>query len=141
MVLASKEIIAGANDIIGEVRDSKIGAPATGEDINYIESPHAYNSIQDFYDNIMSVKHALYGGCTVDGTTPNAKSLIGICLNNSKTKAAAENVMTNLENALSKIDGMKKPFVLNYSDQTAKDAMEALDGLEESLNALDKLLD
>lgn len=141
VVLASKEIIAGANDIIGEVRDSKIGAPATGEDINYIESPHARNSIQDFYDNIMSVKHALYGGCTVDGTTPNAKSLIGVCLTNSKTKAAAENVMTNLENALSKIAGMKKPFVLYYSDQTAKDAMVALDGLEESLNALNGLLD
>ena len=141
VVLASKEIIAGANDIIGEVRDSKIGAPATGEDINYIESPHARNSIQDFYDNIMSVKHALYGGCTVDGATPNAKSLIGICLNNSKTKAAAENVMTNLENALSKIANMKKPFVLNYTDQSAKDAMEALDGLEKSLNALDELLD
>ena len=141
VVLASKEIIAGANDIIGEVRDSKIGAPATGEDINYIESPHAHNSIQDFYDNIMSVKHALYGGCTVDGTTPNAKSLIGVCLTNSKTKAAAENVMTNPEDALSKIAGMKKPFVLYYSDQTAKDAMEALDGLEESLNALNDLLD
>ena len=141
VVLASKEIIAGANDIIGEVRDSKIGAPATGEDTNYIESPYAHNSIQDFYDNIMSVKHGLYGGCTVDGTTPNAKSLIGICLNNSKTKAAAENVMTNLENALNKIANMKKPFVLNYSDQSAKDAMEALDGLEESLNALDDLLD
>jgi len=136
VVLASKEIIAGANDIIGEVRDSKIGAPATGEDVNYIESPHAHNSIQDFYDNIMSVKHALYGGCTVE-----AKSLIGICLKNDKTKAAAQNVMTNLENALSKISSMKKPFVLYYTDQSAKDAMEALDGLEESLNALDKLLD
>lgn len=141
VVLASKEIIAGANDIIGEVRDSKIGAPATGEDVNYIESPHAHNSIQDFYDNIMSVKHVLYGGCTVDGTTPEAKSLIGICLKNDKTKAAAQNVMTNLENALSKISSMKKPFVLYYTDQSAKDAMEALDGLEESLNALDKLLD
>lgn len=141
VVLASKEIIAGANDIIGEVRDSKIGAPATGEDVNYIESPHAHNSIQDFYDNIMSVKHTLYGGCTVDGTTPEAKSLIGICLKNDKTKAAAQNVMTNLENALSKISSMKKPFVLYYTDQSAKDAMEALDGLEESLNALDKLLD
>ena len=141
VVLASKEIIAGANDIIGEVRDSKIGAPATGEDVNYIESPHARNSIQDFYDNIMSVKHALYGGCTVDGTTPEAKSLIGVCLKNDKTKAAAQNVMTNLENALSKISGMKKPFVLFYTDQTARDAMEALDGLEESLNALDELLD
>ncbi|WP_337567625.1 imelysin family protein [Prevotella sp.] len=141
VVLASKDIIAGANEIIGEVRDSKIGAPATGEDVNYIESPHAYNSIQDFYDNIMSCKHALYGGCTVDGTTPETKSLIGVCLKNDKTKAAAQNVMTNLENALSKISNMKKPFVLNYSDQSAKDAMKALDGLEESLNALDKLLD
>ena len=141
VVLASKEIIAGANDIIGEVRDSKIGAPATGEDVNYIESPHAYNSIQDFYDNIMSVKHAIYGGCTVDGTTPEAKSLIGVCLKNDKTKAAAQNVMTNLENALSKISNMKKPFVLYYTDQSAKDAMEALDGLEESLNALNDLLD
>lgn len=141
VVLASKDIIAGANEIIGEVRDSKIGAPATGEDVNYIESPHAYNSIQDFYDNIMSCKHALYGGCTVDGTTPEAKSLIGVCLKNDKTKAAAQNVMTNLENALSKISNMKKPFVLNYSDQSAKDAMKALDGLEESLDALNDLLD
>lgn len=140
-LLASKEIIAGAKEIIGEVRDSKIGAPATGEDINYIESPHARNSIQDFYDNIMSCKHALYGGCTVDGATPKDNSLIGICLKNAKTKAAAQNVMASLENALSKIAGMKKPFVLYYSDQTAKDAMVALDGLEESLNALNDLLD
>lgn len=140
-VLASKEIIAGANEIIGEVRDSKIGAPATGEDINYIESPHARNSIQDFYDNIMSCKHALYGGCTVDGATPKDKSLIGICLKNAKTKAAAQNVMASLENALNKIDTMKRPFVLYYSHQSAKDAMTALDGLEESLNALNDLLD
>lgn len=140
-VLASKEIIAGAKEIIGEVRDSKIGAPATGEDINYIESPHARNSIQDFYDNIMSCKHALYGGCTVDGATPKDKSLIGICLKNAKTKAAAQNVMASLENALNKIDNMKRPFVLYYTHQSAKDAMTALDGLEESLNALNGLLD
>ena len=49
--------------------------------------------------------------------------------------------MTNLENALSKISNMKKPFVLYYTHQSAKDAMEALDGLEESLNALNDLLD
>lgn len=140
-LLASKEIIAGAKEIIGEVRDSKIGAPATGEDVNYIESPHAQNSIQDFYDNIMSCKHALYGGCTVDGATPEDKSLIGICLKNAKTKAAAQNVMASLENALNKIDTMKRPFVLYYTHQSARDAMTALDGLEESLNALNDLLD
>ncbi len=140
IVLATRQIIAGANDIIGEVRDSKIGSPATGEDVNYIESPHARNSIQDFYDNIMSCKHTLYGALTVSGTEPLANSLIGVCLDVKEFKAAAENVMTNMEAALKAIANMKKPFVLNYTDQSAKDAMTALDGLEQSLNALDELI-
>ncbi len=141
VLLASCQIIDGANEIIGEVRDSKIGAPATGEDVNYIESPYSYNSIQDFYDNIMSCKHTLYGGCTVDGTTPQATSLIGICLQNDATKEAAQNVMTNMENALAKISIMKPPFVLFYQDQSALDAMTALEGLESSLNSLKAILE
>ncbi len=141
VLLASREIIAGANDIIGEVRDSKIGSPATGDDINYIESPHAWNSIQDFYDNIMSCKHTLYGGSTVDGTTPTSTSLIGVCLTKDETKAAATNVMTQMENALAKINAMKKPFVKYYTDQSAKDAIDALEGLEDALNDLDAILE
>lgn len=141
VILATRQIIAGAQDIIGEVRDSKIGSPATGEDINYIESPHAYNSVQDFYDNIMSCKHALYGGSTVDGTTASASSLIGICIANDATKASAQEVMTKMENALSKIDAMKRPFVLNYTDQSAKDAMSALDELDNALSNLDSILE
>lgn len=140
IVLATRQIIAGANDIIGEVRDSKIGSPATGEDVNYIESPHARNSIQDFYDNIMSCKHTLYGALTVSGTEPLANSLIGVCLDVKEFEAAAENVKTNMEAALKAIANMKKPFVQNYTHQSAKDAMTALDGLEKSLNALDELI-
>lgn len=140
IVLATRQIIAGANDIIGEVRDSKIGSPATGEDVNYIESPHAHNSIQDFYDNIMSCKHTLYGALSVSGTEPLANSLIGVCLDVKEFEAAAENVKTNMEAALKAIANMKKPFVQNYTHQSAKDAMTALDGLEKSLNALDELI-
>jgi hypothetical protein len=51
---ATLEIISGCQDIIGEVGQSKIGLPYTGEDASYIESPYAYNSIIDFYDNIVS---------------------------------------------------------------------------------------
>lgn len=140
ILLASTQIIAGAQDIIGEVRDSKIGAPATGADKNYIESPHAYNSIQDFYDNIMSCKHALYGGSTIDGSTPQPTSLIGICLNITQTKAAAQNVETKLDAALAAINNMKRPFVLNYTDQSAKDAMAALDELDAALTSLNNIL-
>ena len=74
--LASIQIIEGCQDIIDEVAHSKIGAPHTGEDVNYIESPNAQNSIQDFYDNVMSCKHALYGGLNVSGAVPAEKSLM-----------------------------------------------------------------
>lgn len=135
VALATKQIIAGAQDIIGEVRDSKIGAPTTGKDVNYIESPHAYNSIQDFYDNIMSCKHAFYGGWTVTDT-PTSTSLIGVCLATTQLKEAAEKVVSKLDIALTKIQNMKKPFVLYYTDQSAKDAMEALQELDDALSSL-----
>lgn len=133
-------IIAGANEIIGEVRDSKIGNPANGADPNYIESPHAYNSITDFYDNIMSCKHALYGGYTMEGNTPSETSLIGVCLQIAQTKDAAVEVEKKLDAALAAIKNMKDPFVKYYTDQSAKDAMSALDELEESLDALSDIL-
>ena len=90
----------------------------------------------------MSCKHALYGGWNVVDQ-PTATSLLGVCLkvNNADLKAAAQNAQTKLNAALNKINNMKKPFVLYYTDQSAKDAMEALDGLEESLNTLNDLLD
>lgn len=138
ITLATREIIAGANEIIGEVRDSKIGAPATGADVNYIESPFAHNSIVDFDDNIKSCKHALYGGWNVVDQ-PTATSLLGVCLkvSNADMKAAAQNAKDKLDAALNKINNMKKPFVLFYTDQSAKDAMAALDELESALDALD----
>lgn len=140
ITLATRQIISGAQDIIGEVRDSKIGAPATGEDINYIESPHAYNSIQDFYDNIMSCKHTLYGGWNITGT-PTPTSLIGVCLGISQLKTAAEDVEAKLDAALTAINNMKKPFVLYYNDNSAKNAMDALDELDSALAALDQLIE
>lgn len=141
VTLATRQIISGAQDIIGEVRDSKIGSPATGEDVNYIESPHAHNSVQDFYDNIMSCKHTLYGGLDQSGKTPKASSLIGVCLTFQQTKAAAEDVEEKLEAALDAINNMKKPFVLCYTDASAKTAMEALDALDKSLSSLDGILE
>ena len=140
VALATRQIISGAQDIIGEVRDSKIGAPATGADINYIESPHSYNSIQDFYDNIMSCKHTLYGGWTVTGT-PTTSSLIGVCLRVQGLKTLAETVETKMEAALEKVNSMKKPFVIYYTDQSAKDAMTALDELDQALSALDSAIE
>jgi len=137
---ASVQIIDGCIDIIGEVADSKIGSAYTGDDVTYIESPHAYNSIQDFYDNIRGVKQALYGGLTtIDATVPAKNSIMEYCQTNYPTEAKA--AMTALENALSTINKMKRPFVLNYSDPTAGAAIESLHALDEALSALKVKLD
>lgn len=137
---ATLEIISGCQDIIGEVGDSKIGLPFTGEDATYIESPYAYNSITDFYDNIVSCKNALYG--QMGATTPNEKSLIYFCKNaDNATLASQANAVENkLDAALAKIKAMKAPFALYYSDASAKVAIEALGELDDALGELAETL-
>jgi hypothetical protein len=137
---ATLEIISGCVDIIGEVGNSKIGLPYTGEDVTYVESPYAWNSITDFYDNIISCKNALYG--SVGATAPNDKSLIYFCLNsnNNTLKTQAQTVQTKLDNALAKIKDMKYPFVKYYSDSSCKTAMDALTELSTALDALSETL-
>ena len=137
---ATLEIISGCQDIIGEVGQSKIGLPYTGEDASYIESPYAYNSIIDFYDNIVSCKNALYG--SMDATAPNEKSLIYFCKNagNATLATQANNVVSKLDNALAKIKAMKAPFALYYSDASCKVAIDALGGLDDALGELAETL-
>ncbi len=131
---AALQIIGGCQDIIGEVAEGKIGSAYHGDDTNYIESPHAYNSIQDFYDNVLGCKHALYGGLTVEGTTPDAKSLIAYSQKHYPAETAV--VVNALETALTKVNAMKRPFVKNYTDASCGEAIDALDALDEALSDL-----
>lgn len=137
---ATIQIIEGARDIIGEVAGSKIGLPWSGQDDSYIESPYAYNSVVDFYDNIVSCRNALYGA--VGATTPNDKSLIYFCLNagNATLSSQAQTVQEKLSAALAKIDAMKKPFALYYTDASAKIAIDALDDLDAALEEMEETL-
>ena len=137
---ATLEIISGCQDIIGEVGDSKIGLPFTGEDATYIESPYAYNSITDFYDNIVSCKNALYG--QMDATTPTQKSLIYFCLNagNATLATQANNVVAKLDAALQAISAMKAPFALYYSDPSCEVAINALGTLDNALGEMAETL-
>ena len=137
---ATLEIISGCQDIIGEVGDSKIGLPYTGEDPTYIESPYAYNSITDFYDNIISCKNALYGA--MGAMAPNEKSLIYFCRNadNATLAGQANDVVAKLDIALEKISAMKAPFALYYTDASCKVAIDALGELDDALTALAETL-
>lgn len=133
ITLASVQILEGCQDIIDEVAHSKIGHPYTGEDKNYIESPHAYNSIQDFYDNVLSCAFSINGGADKkDAYT--ATSLMAYAMAHYPTEAVA--VKGAFEEALKKVDGMKRPFVLNYQDASAGAAIDALEALDDAIDAL-----
>ena len=137
---AAINIIEGCQDIIGEVSEAKIGSAATGEDVSYIESPNSYNSITDFYDNIISCVHAFYGSMDITKVSDASSlasatnSLAAYCLL-THSEATAE-VSSKMASALLKIAAMKAPFVKYYNDESAKEAMEALDELDEAFDSL-----
>ena len=137
---ATLEIIAGCQDIIGEVGQSKIGLPHTGNDVTYIESPYAYNSIIDFYDNIVSCRNALYG--QVGATTPSQQSVIYFCQNagNATLAGQARLAAEKLDNALARIKAMKYPFAIYYNDASCGAAIDALNELDEALGSMSETL-
>ncbi len=135
---ATIQLLEGTRSIIGEVSTGKIGKPHTGADANYIESPFAYNSITDFYDNIEGCKFALYG--KFGAQEPQQNSIIKYCQSVTELEGLANNVVSALNNALAKIQNMKAPFVTYYMDESAQVAMDALDELDNAINDLEEKL-
>ena len=124
---ALEAIADGCIDIADEVGTSKIGKCHTGQDITYVESPYSQKSITDFYDNINSVKNAYMGG--MENQRDEALSLHTYI---KEYNAALDTKAVNaIENALTKIQAMKAPFVQFYADPTAGEAMEACQDLSD----------
>ena len=124
---ALEAIADGCIDIADEVGTSKIGKCHTGQDITYVESPYSQKSITDFYDNITSVKNAYMGG--MEGQRDEALSLHTYLKDHNAdldTKA-----INAINNALTKINAMKAPFVQFYADASAGEAMEACQDLSD----------
>jgi len=126
---ALQSIIDGSIDISDEVGTSKIGKPHTGEDPTYVESPYSQKSIIDFYDNITSIKNAYMGGN--EGERDESKSLHAYVKN---IDSQLDNrIVEAIDNALVKINNMVAPFVHNYTDPSAGEAMEACQNLSDVL--------
>lgn len=131
LTAAIMEIVNGASTIVDEVGTKKIGMPYFGEDISYIESPYSRTSITDFYDNIISVQNAYYGG--VEDSRHETISVHALL---SKLDADVDaDIAAKITAALEAIHTMKAPFALNYSDASAKAAIDALDALTKALEA------
>lgn len=127
---AMQAILDGCIDIADEVGTSKIGKPHTGDDPTYVESPYSQKSIQDFYDNITSIQNAYMGG--MEDERDNDLSVHHFVKDfNAELDTK---VVDAINTALEKINKMKAPFVHNYLDASAGEAMEACQNLSHVLD-------
>ena len=133
---ALQAIIDGCITISDEVGSAKIGKPYTGADPNYVESPYSHQSIRDFADNITSIRNAYMGG--IEGERDEDLS-VHYFINDFDAELDTR-VVNAINNAINKINAMRAPFVTNYSDASAGEAMEACldlsDVLDEAKTAL-----
>ena len=133
---AAEEIIQGCIDIADEVGNTKIGRPHLGsslEDKNYIESPYSLNSIEDFADNIRSVRNAYLGSRSGDASVSDYVR--------SVNADADKQVREAIENAIKAIELILEPFAKNAAGSLSEAAMNAagetlVDALEMAMAAL-----
>lgn len=117
---AAEELIQGCIDIADEVGNTKIGRPHIGssqEDKNYIESPYSLNSIEDFADNIRSIKNAYLGSKSGDASVSDYVKSVS-----PDADAAVRNA---IDNAISAIEAVPEPFAKNATGALAETAMQA----------------
>lgn len=133
---AMQAIVDGCKTIADEVGTSKIGKPHTGEDPNYIESPYSHMSIIDFYDNIVSIENSYMGG--LEDIRDESKSLHAYI--KTVNPELDKKVTDAIDNAAAKIKAMKAPFVENYRDPSAQEAIKACTALDDILSEVQKQL-
>lgn len=133
---AAEEIIQGCIDIADEVGNTKIGRPHIGsslEDKNYIESPYSLNSIEDFADNIRSVRNAYSGSRAGDASVSDYVKSV-----NPDADAA---VLQAIAGAIAAIELIPEPFAKHAAGSLSEAAMKAagetlVDALESAMTAV-----
>lgn len=125
----AEEIIQGCIDIADEVGNTKIGKPhlaGNDEDRNYIESPYSLNSVEDFQDNIRSIRNSYCGSKTGDASISDYVKSVNPALD---TKIRAD-----IENAIAKIGLIPEPFRKNATGNEAETAIKACNDLVSTLS-------
>ena len=133
---SAEEILQGCIDIADEVGNTKIGRPHLGssfEDKNYIESPYSLNSIEDFADNIRSIRNAYLGSRAGDASVSD-------CVKSADPSVDAE-VRSAIESAISAIELIPEPFAKNATGAESEAAMKAagetlVDALEKAMSII-----
>ena len=99
MAAAMSEIASGAAEIAGEVGAVKIAEPYEERNTNKVESWYSWHSLDDYTNNIMSIKNAYLGG--IDDNTRPKVSLSSYIVNRDPSLDA--DIKSKIEDCIVKI--------------------------------------
>ena len=131
---AAEEIIQGCIDIADEVGNTKIGRPHSGsslEDKNYIESPYSLNSIEDFIDNVISIRNAYCGTNAGDASVSDYVKSVDKDLDAELRRA--------IDDAIAAISAIPEPFAKTAGGAEAERAVKVVG--TDLVNVLEKVND
>ncbi len=126
------QILQGASDIADEVGNTKITDPVNSGNVLDVESWYSWNSIEDYTDNIRSVRNIYYG--SLDGSV-NANSIANYM---KKVDANADTkIRTTIDNAIKEVSSIPAPFRNHLKKE---ESQKAVDACNELMNALDEAI-
>ena len=132
---AFEEILVGASDIANEVGNTKISDPMDSHKWADVESPHSWNSVTDFIDNIKSVRNAYF--CSLDGKE-SKQSVSSVIAKADAAKDAA--IKEKLSAAIAALEAMPTPF-RNYINNEDAAATAKINAAVEACNELVKAIE
>ena len=149
-----EQMIDGCIDIANEVGTAKIGEPVdfwnagnTTKALYAVESWYSWHSRDDYKNNILSIANTLVGKCLTESEflSYNSFSDISSAINNNELPSNsivgfvgenANDVWQKTVAAWRAIDNIPQPFRNNINSTEARNAMDACEALNQSLEAL-----
>lgn len=124
------QILQGASDITDEVGNTKITDPVNSGNVLDVESWYSWNSIDDFTDNLVSVRNAYYG--SLDGKAHTYSMATYMSKNHSDLD---KQVRAAIDTAIKTVSEMPAPFRNHLTKEETKPAIEACNALLKQLDA------
>lgn len=137
---AIDQIVDGCVDIASEVGSQKIDGPSKSGNVLDVESWYSWNSIDDFANNIVSIRNSYFGGVGSSSATASKSSLSAFV--KSKNPALDSEISAAIDKCFKAINNdMNRPFRNNLTGAKVQAAIVACGELEKSFGKIKSLRD
>ncbi|MCE9666839.1 peptidase M75 [Myxococcus stipitatus] len=125
---AAQEMVGGITTILDEVANGKIAEPYYSRDPNVVESQFAYNSLEDFTNNIRSVENAYLGHLQGEAKTGTSlRDVVGV------DSALDTRIRQQIAASISALGAIAEPFRESINNDTERPKIVAA---QEAIRAL-----